>query len=115
MNPGSKSLRVAPNELHISDVTAYKTIYSQTSPFPKCGDFYAGFNIPHTLLTEIDPSAHKVRRKMISSLLSRIGVLKLEHVIRDKLDLLGKKFATLPSSQPVDMYDALRYVFGSIC
>ncbi|KAI9158092.1 Major facilitator superfamily multidrug transporter mdrA [Paramyrothecium foliicola] len=110
----SKVLRIGPNELHISDVTAYKTIYSQLSPFPKHKDFYAAFNTPHTLFTEIEPAAHKVRRKMLSSPLSKIGVLKLEPVIQDKLNILGRKLALLPHNEPIDMYDALRLLTTEI-
>ncbi|KAH6884607.1 cytochrome P450 [Thelonectria olida] len=107
-NFNCNALRIAPNELHISDVSLYKVIYSQSSPFPKSGDFYSAFNIPHTLLTETDAKAHKERRRMLNSLFSRVGVLKLQPIIHDKLDLLGDKINRLYKDGPVNVYDAFR-------
>ncbi|EWZ00175.1 hypothetical protein FOYG_00064 [Fusarium oxysporum NRRL 32931] len=103
-----KAIRIAPNELHISDVSLYKVIYSQSSAFPKFGDFYAAFNIPHTLLTETDTKAHKERRRMLNSLFSRVGVLKLQPIIHDKLSLLGDKIGRLYVNGPINVYNAFR-------
>ncbi|OCT49456.1 cytochrome P450 oxidoreductase [Cladophialophora carrionii] len=103
-----RALRVAPNELHIDDVSLYKVIYNQLSPFPKSPAFYAAFNIPHTVFTETDPSKHKERRRLLNSLFSRSGALRLEPVIRTKLFSVGEKIDRLCVTKPVDTYDAFR-------
>ncbi|KAI8648552.1 hypothetical protein NCS57_01466400 [Fusarium keratoplasticum] len=107
-NLNCNALRIAPNELHITDTSLYKVIYSQSSPFLKSADFYSAFNIPHTLLTETDAIAHKERRRMLNSLFSRAGVLKLQPIIHDKLRLLGDKIDRLYKKGPVNVYDAFR-------
>ena len=45
--PECQAIRIAPNELHLTDASLYKTIYSQTSKFHKYAPFYGAFGIPH--------------------------------------------------------------------
>ncbi|KAF7171749.1 hypothetical protein CNMCM5623_004041 [Aspergillus felis] len=63
---GAKAVRIGPNELHLSDVSLYKTIYNQTTPYLKEHGFYDGFLTPHTIFAETDPQLHKDRRKMLN-------------------------------------------------
>ncbi|UPK95576.1 hypothetical protein LCI18_006511 [Fusarium solani-melongenae] len=105
----AKAIRIAPNELHIADTRLYKAIYKQSNPFPKHEAFYLGFNAPSpSVFTEVDQSKHKERRRMLSPMFSRAGVLKLEDLVRERLMLLENKVDRLCEKQKIDVYDALR-------
>ncbi|KAL2832310.1 cytochrome P450 [Aspergillus pseudoustus] len=94
----TKALRIAPNELHITDIELYKVIYSQTKPFLKHDKFYDAFNTPHTVFAETDSALHMERRRLLSPLFSKVGVYKLEPVIRDKVLALADKVERLMRS-----------------
>jgi hypothetical protein len=104
----TKGLRIGPNELHISDVDLYKVIYSKTNPLPKYAPFYDGFNTPHTVFAECDPTLHKERRRLLNPLFSRVSVFKLEPVIQEKLELLSGKIRFLYARGPINAYDVFR-------
>ncbi|KAI3008181.1 hypothetical protein CBS147346_2752 [Aspergillus niger] len=104
----TQALRIGPNELHITDVSKYKVIYSQSKPFPKHGEFYEAFNTPHTVFTEIDAGMHKERRRLLNPFFSRAGVFKLEPIIHDKVDILINKIRRLENSHNINVYDAFR-------
>ncbi|KAJ3959037.1 hypothetical protein N0V92_004368 [Colletotrichum tropicale] len=107
----AKAIRIAPNELHITDTNLYKVIYRQSNPFPKNEPFYLAFNAPSpTVFTEMDEAKHKERRRMLNPMFSRAGVLKLEDLIRERLALLESKIERLREKQNIDFYDAFRYV-----
>ncbi|KAL4948920.1 hypothetical protein BDW69DRAFT_188802 [Aspergillus filifer] len=93
----TKALRIAPNELHITDVGLYKVIYSHTAPFLKDAEFYEAFNTPHTLF-ELDPLLHRERRRMLASMFSRATVYKLEPLIREKLFVVMDKITRSPEA-----------------
>ncbi|OJJ52526.1 hypothetical protein ASPSYDRAFT_83075 [Aspergillus sydowii CBS 593.65] len=103
-----RALRVGPNELHISDVSQYKVIYSQSKPFPKDVPFYEGFKIPHTVFTEVDAGKHKERRRLLNPLFPRAGVLKLEPIIHEKTEVLMKGIRHLQDTHSINIYDAFR-------
>ncbi|EAW25749.1 cytochrome P450 [Aspergillus fischeri NRRL 181] len=105
---GVKAIRIGPNELHLTDVSLYKTIYNQTTPYLKEHGFYDGFLTPHTIFAETDPQLHKERRKMLNHMFSKMGVRKLEPVIQKKILTLGKKIKAIASSGPINVYDAYR-------
>lgn len=104
----TNALRIGPNELHITDVSKYKVIYSQANPFPKWGEFYEAFNSPHTVFTEVDAKMHKERRRLLNPVFSRAGVFKLEPIIHDKMQIMIKKIDRLRDSTDINVYDALR-------
>ncbi|KAI8157701.1 Cytochrome P450 monooxygenase sdnE [Colletotrichum sp. SAR 10_70] len=105
----AKAIRIAPNELHITDTNLYKVIYRQSNPFPKNEPFYLAFNAPSpTVFTEMDEAKHKERRRMLNPMFSRAGVLKLEDLIRERLALLESKIERLREKQNIDFYDAFR-------
>ncbi|KAJ4186451.1 hypothetical protein NW755_007746 [Fusarium falciforme] len=111
----SKAIRIAPNELHIADTRLYKAIYKQSNPFPKHEAFYLGFNAPSpSLFTEVDQFKHKERRRMLSSMFSRAGVLKLDGLVRERLMLLENKIDRLCEKQKIDVYGALRLLTTNI-
>lgn len=107
---GAKAIRIAPNELHINETSLYKAIYKQSNPFPKHEQFYLGFATEApTSFTEVDKAKHKERRRMLSSMFSRAGVLKLEDLIWERLKLLENKIDRL-CDKDIDLYNAFRYV-----
>ncbi|KAF5496250.1 Cytochrome P450 monooxygenase sdnE [Colletotrichum fructicola] len=111
----AKAIRIAPNELHITDTNLYKVIYRQSNPFPKNEPFYLAFNAPSpTVFTEMDEAKHKERRRMLNPMFSRAGVLKLEGLIRERLALLEIKIERLREKQNIDFYDAFRLVTTNI-
>ncbi|KNG84013.1 cytochrome P450 oxidoreductase [Aspergillus nomiae NRRL 13137] len=103
----TKALRIAPNELHLSDVHQYKVIYSQSKPFLKYPPFYSAFNIDHSLFAETDPALHKERRKILNPLFSRTAVFKMEGVIHTKAGIMMKKIDRL-NEKLINAYDAFR-------
>ncbi|OHF01530.1 hypothetical protein CORC01_03286 [Colletotrichum orchidophilum] len=111
----AKAIRIAPDELHITDTDLYKVIYRQSNPFPKHEPFYLGFNVPSpTAFTEMDEAKHKERRRLLNPMFSRAGVLKLEGLIRERLALLESKIERLREKQNIDFYDAFRLLTTNI-
>ncbi|GJC84067.1 cytochrome P450 monooxygenase sdnE [Colletotrichum liriopes] len=104
----TRALRIAPNHIHISDIKLYKVIYSQVNPFPKYEPFYAGFNSPYTVFTEVDQVKHKARRQLMSHMFSRAGVFKLEPVIRERALMVDDKIQRLLKNGDIDVYQAMR-------
>ena len=110
MISASHAIRIAPNELHISDASLYKTIYSQTSPYLKHPEFYAAFGTPHTLFTEDDPALHKARRRLLNPFFSRAGILRVEPSIVAKVKGLLERIERLRKTQSINIYNAFRCV-----
>ncbi|SPJ75701.1 uncharacterized protein FTOL_05432 [Fusarium torulosum] len=105
----AEAIRIAPNELHIADTQLYKIVYKQSDPFPKHEAFYLGFcALSPTVFTKVDQSKHKERRRMLNSIFSHAGVLKLEGLIRERLEALENKIDRLCGKQSIDLYDACR-------
>ncbi|KZO90145.1 cytochrome P450 [Calocera viscosa TUFC12733] len=73
-------VRIAPNEVCISDPAAMKVIYSITGGFCK-SDFYEPFRIPTdppSLFTDRDEARHTERRRLVGSAYTMNSLLKLE-------------------------------------
>ncbi|KZT51464.1 cytochrome P450 [Calocera cornea HHB12733] len=73
-------VRIAPNEVSISDPAAMKVIYSITGGFYK-SEFYEPFRIPTdppSLFTDRDEARHTERRKLVGSAYTMNSLLKLE-------------------------------------
>ncbi|KAF3398230.1 Trichodiene oxygenase [Penicillium rolfsii] len=104
----TQGLRIAPNELHVTDISLYHVVYSQTSPYLKYKPFYDGFLTPHTAFAEDDPSLHKERRRMLNPFFSRSGVFRLEPIIIEKARILSTKIRRLCNMNDIDVYDAFR-------
>ncbi|KAH6957495.1 cytochrome P450 [Fusarium avenaceum] len=104
----SHAIRIAPNELHITDVSLYKKIYSQNDPWSKNGDFYAAFGTPHSVFVETDHGLHRERRKLLNPYFSRGGVLNVQDLILEKVEKLVVRFGKLPPGFKVNLYNAFR-------
>ncbi|KAK1506561.1 uncharacterized protein CCOS01_16420 [Colletotrichum costaricense] len=112
---GAKAIRIAPNELHISDPHLYKVIYKQSNPFPKEKAFYAGFNVPPPgLFSATDEAKHRELRRHMNPMFSRSAVLKLEDLVRGRLADLENKIERLCDKQVIDFYGAFRLLTTSI-
>ncbi|CAG8206663.1 unnamed protein product [Penicillium salamii] len=105
---GIKVIRIAPNELHISDVELYKTLYGQKSPFMKSSKFYDTFLAFGTAFGEVDPHKNRERRKLLNPFFSKAGTLKLEPVILHRLSLVLEKMERLAAEGPINVQDAFR-------
>ncbi|EXJ68785.1 uncharacterized protein A1O5_07716 [Cladophialophora psammophila CBS 110553] len=102
------ALRIGPNELHLTDVSLYKEIYNQTTPYLKSKSFYDGFLTAHTVFAECDPILHKERRKLLNPFFSRTGVLKLEPIIDEKIKIFLEKLGEVCPLGPIDASRAFR-------
>lgn len=110
---GTRALRIAPNELHITDPEAYNVIYSQTNNFKKYDRFYDMFDIPHSLSTEVDIHLHKGRRQLLSPFFSRTAVLKREHLFQERALILVRKIRHHTRSKPtINVTKAMKCVFA---
>ncbi|KAL1616073.1 hypothetical protein SLS56_011554 [Neofusicoccum ribis] len=105
---GTKALRIGPNQLHISDPSLYKVIYSQVNPFPKEQYFYDSFGTPHTLFAETETQLHKERRKLLNPLFSKSGVTKLEPLIVEKVEQVVSKIKRVAKAGPINVGNAFR-------
>ncbi|KAL2205691.1 cytochrome P450 [Sarocladium strictum] len=105
---GTTALRIAPNQLHISDSSLYRVIYNQSNPFPKEKAFYETFESQHTIFSETDTHLHKQRRKLLNPLFSKAGVNKLEPLILEKLEETKAKVERISKVGPIDVSAAFR-------
>ncbi|KAI1868825.1 hypothetical protein JX265_006804 [Neoarthrinium moseri] len=92
---GVQGLRIGPNDLHITDVSLYKVIYSQKTQYLKEPVFYNGFNAPHSVFAEDVPALHKERRKLLNPFFSKAGILRVEGMVGDKVHRLQRKIEDL--------------------
>ncbi|GME42204.1 cytochrome P450 [Neofusicoccum parvum] len=109
-----KAIRIAPNELHISDVNLYKTIYRQGSPYLKDPAFYAGFGEPTSLFPDVDQQRHKQLRKIMNPMFSKGTINKYEILIKEQLQLLTDKLRRLSAEGPVEMHKAFKCFTGDV-
>ncbi|PWY73041.1 putative cytochrome P450 [Aspergillus heteromorphus CBS 117.55] len=83
-------IRIAPNELAISDPRAIKTIYGINTGFTKT-DFYLTFRAPGVRypdhFTATDPKSHAVRRRIVNSVYSMTSILQAEEYVDKVTDL----------------------------
>ncbi|KAJ5495457.1 Cytochrome P450E-classgroup I [Penicillium diatomitis] len=84
-------VRVAPNELSISDPEAVKTIYGVNTGFIKT-DFYLAFRAPYTRypdhFTSTDEKVHAQRRRIVNGVYTMQSILQSEPYIDQCTDVL---------------------------
>nr|XP_036575938.1 Benzoate 4-monooxygenase 1 [Colletotrichum truncatum]KAF6782594.1 Benzoate 4-monooxygenase 1 [Colletotrichum truncatum] len=116
----SKVIRIAPNEVHIIEPELYKVIYSQGTPYKKPWSFYQSFHMPHSLTTEIDPQAHRGRRRTLNQYFSKRAVENLSPLVLDKITRLENQLRRMDKT--FDVHKAIHcmtvdaisdYAFGS--
>lgn len=105
----TRALRIAPNELHISDPALYHTIYSQRYTFTKQSHFYDAFNTPHSVFVETDKDLHRVRRKMLGSFFSKMSIRSMQGILFAKVTILCKRLSETKHDGAINLYHAFRY------
>ncbi|KAK0639484.1 cytochrome P450 [Cercophora newfieldiana] len=107
-------VRIAPNEVHLSDPSNYDKIYSIGGKFYKDSVFYSGTGDEYSAFATISNEDHRRRRAPLESFFSRRAVLDLEGVVRDKVAKLCALVQDGINKQQgravVDLHAALRAV-----
>lgn len=104
-------VRIAPNEVHLSDPLNYDKIYSVGGKFYKDGVFYSGTGDEHSAFACVSNEDHRRRRAPMEPFFSRRAVLELEGVVRDKVDKLCHLVEEgTAQGKVVDLYSGFRAV-----
>lgn len=77
---------IVHSQLHFTDLRAYAAIYTHGSKFTKDPHFYACFGEDESSFGYTDRREAKARKEVLSPLFSRRSILKLEHVIQEKVE-----------------------------
>ncbi|KAJ4316651.1 hypothetical protein N0V94_005332 [Neodidymelliopsis sp. IMI 364377] len=108
LHKNTRALRIAPNELHITDPRLYHTIYSQRYTYTKQKFFYDGFNTPHSVFVETDKDLHRSRRKMLNNFFSKASVRSIEGILKTKIAVLCNRLSETRGDGAINMYHAFR-------
>lgn len=103
-------VRIAPNEVHLSDPHNYEKIYSVGYKFNKDPGVYLGFRGP-TLFNATSPDVHREARIPLNPFFSRRAVLEQQDIVWDKVNRLCSRMREAgETGAPFDMYCGLRAV-----
>ncbi|KAF1350640.1 sterigmatocystin biosynthesis P450 monooxygenase [Delphinella strobiligena] len=85
-------VRIAPNEVSVADLDAFRTIHRIGGGFLKSG-WYTSFvgDVPPGIFSMIDPKQHAQRRRLLAQGFSKSNILNYEQVVREKVDLAVSK------------------------
>ncbi|KAH0566183.1 hypothetical protein GP486_000415 [Trichoglossum hirsutum] len=104
-------VRIAPNEIHLSDPENYDRIYHIGAKYYKCPKFYGCFGLDSCTFCTWDSELHRVRRAALNPRFSRKSVLELEGVVQSKVQKLCQKVADmLHTNKPVDLHHGFRAI-----
>ncbi|KAK0666429.1 putative cytochrome P450 pisatin demethylase-like protein [Cercophora samala] len=106
-------IRIASNEVSISDPTVIKAIYGAGTTFTKT-EFYSAFSMPWARFPEhfcnIDPHSHGERRKLVNHVYTMTNVGRYEPAVEECIELLAQRVKDASESgRPTDMALWLRY------
>ncbi|KAI3603472.1 benzoate 4-monooxygenase cytochrome p450 [Moniliophthora roreri] len=104
-------VRVGCNELHFTDPAAYAEIYNSPYKMLKDPALYSKaflFGLPPNVFSEVNPKDHSEIKSLISSYFSRKGILRLEHVIQERIDKLISQLLKNHRISPANMNHAFR-------
>ncbi|KAK0458615.1 cytochrome P450 [Desarmillaria tabescens] len=101
-------IRINPRELHFSTPQAYFTIYSSQVKFAKDPKFYFAFNEDESSFGYTDRVLAKKRREVLNPLFSRRSILRLEHIIQSKVDLLVARLLEDYTDKPANLHFAFK-------
>ncbi|OBR07631.1 Cytochrome p450 [Colletotrichum higginsianum IMI 349063] len=104
----TRALRIAPNEIHITDSALYHTIYSQRHTFTKQAHFYSAFMKPYSVFVETDVELHRQRRKQLSNFFSKMSIRSIEGILLSKVATLCKRISETRFNGPVNFYQTFR-------
>ncbi|KAK4173808.1 putative cytochrome P450 pisatin demethylase-like protein [Triangularia setosa] len=106
-------IRIAPDEVSISDPSVIKTIYGAGTTFTKT-EFYKAFSAPWARYPEhfcnVDPKSHGERRKLVNHVYTMSNIGRYEPDVEQCIELLAQRVKDASESgQPTDMALWLRY------
>ncbi|KAI0047712.1 putative P450 monooxygenase [Auriscalpium vulgare] len=81
-------VRIAPNELHFANPQAHKDIYTSKNKWDKDYNMYRAFDADTASLCIPSYHAAKQRKDVLSPLFSRTSIVKLQDLVRDRVDVL---------------------------
>ncbi|KAI1389022.1 cytochrome P450 [Hypoxylon trugodes] len=87
-------IRIGVNDLHVNDPEVFQDLARVTSPFVKPAKFYQAISIPGTLIGELDPARHRLRRKVLSPAFMGDRVHELALDVLEKTKQLVARFET---------------------
>ena len=103
-------MRIAPNEIHLSDPENYDKIYSVASKFYKDPAFYNALGVD-VMFTAISNDLHRRHRAPLNHFFSRRAVFDLEDIVQEKVRKLCARIqASLRAGKPVDLRASTRAV-----
>jgi cytochrome P450 len=86
-------VRINPDEVHILDPEYYDTIHgSSTVKRDKYAAFVVLANAPTSSFATVSHEHHRLRRKGINHLFSKLAISKFEPSIQAKVDILASRF-----------------------
>jgi cytochrome P450 len=101
-------VRIAPNEVHLSDPYNYEKLYSVGYKFNKDPAVYLGFRGP-TLFNATSSDVHREARMPLNPFFSRRSVLEQQGIVWDKVNLLCRRMREAgEKGAAFDMYCGLR-------
>lgn len=97
-------IRIGPDDLHINDPEVFQDVTKVGSKFVKDAKFYNFITFPGSSIGETDPSAHRIRRQVLTPAFSPQRVQELSPFIKQQVDkLLGRFSVFAKSSTPVNI------------
>ncbi|KAI4090510.1 MAG: hypothetical protein L6R37_007868 [Teloschistes peruensis] len=104
-------VRIRPNEVHINDLEYTEVHFSMSTAIDhhKYKPHQKQFGMPQSTFNTIEPGLHRVRRGAIAPFFSKRNVLRLEHMIRAKVDRVCLRMEEYKKSKSIM---DLRLLFG---
>ncbi|PKS08510.1 hypothetical protein jhhlp_004895 [Lomentospora prolificans] len=103
-------VRVAPNEIHLSDPEDYDVIYSVGSKFYKAASFYGALGV-YVMFSVESNEDHRRLRAPMSHFFSRRAVFDLEALVQAKVRKLCRRMhEALDAGKPVDLRAGTRAI-----
>ncbi|KAJ9605319.1 hypothetical protein H2200_009976 [Cladophialophora chaetospira] len=84
-------VRVRPNELHIFDWEAYRTVFKAGSDFDRAPEFYNAPQVEGSILNIPDGRVAKPHRELFVQAFSKVQINGLEPLIHDKISLFLRR------------------------
>ena len=104
-------VRIAPNEVHLSDPNNYDKIYNVTGKFYKDPAFYDVLGNQWSFFSIASNELHRQRRAPLNPFFSRRTVFELEDIVQDKVAKLCRIIqGGIEKGVPVDLHAGFRAI-----
>ncbi|KAF3761239.1 cytochrome P450 [Cryphonectria parasitica EP155] len=104
-------VRIAPNHVHVKDMTYYQEVYGNGTKYLKDPGFYETFGVKHSLLMFTNPAEHKERYDIIKSIFAKQKIEKLAPFVSEIVEKgLRRAQESLQKGTPWDIQQAYRCV-----